>query len=201
MELCHLILSRSFAVRDNRHFRLGIEKPTEVFFMSNNENQKQTIYYRPLKRWIEVTAEGKKKWERFVGTQRKKQQRASCCCVPYKKSYRCDGLCDTCEYRCIPKDQPQVLSIDAEWEAVLEGTSSYSSFLSDDALITQIDLDRLLIKQLMLELKQTDHESYQILLLVASGLSERECAKKLGMARSTYTSKRDRILKELRKKI
>ena len=83
--------------------------------MKTNENQAtSTIYYRPLKQWIEVTPEQKRDWERFVGATRKAKQRAGACCIPYKKSYKCDGLCDTCEFRCIPKDAPQHLSIDTE---------------------------------------------------------------------------------------
>ncbi len=83
--------------------------------MKTNANQTtSTIYYRPLKQWIEVTPEQKRDWERFVGATRKAKQRAGACCIPYKKSYKCDGLCDTCEFRCIPKDAPQHLSIDTE---------------------------------------------------------------------------------------
>ena len=78
--------------------------------MKNNANQTtSTIYYRPLKQWIEVTPEQKRDWERFIGTTRKAKQRAGACCIPYKKSYKCDGICDTCEFRCIPKDAPQRL--------------------------------------------------------------------------------------------
>ena len=45
--------------------------------MKTNVNQnKSTIYYRPLKQWIEVTPEQKRDWERFVGTTRKAKQRA-----------------------------------------------------------------------------------------------------------------------------
>ena len=41
------------------------------------------IYYRPLRKWIEVTPEEKQNWERFIGTTRKAKQRASICCIPY----------------------------------------------------------------------------------------------------------------------
>ena len=57
--------------------------------MKTNANQNtSTIYYRPLKQWIEVTPEQKRDWERFVGTTRKAKQRAGACCIPYKKSYK-----------------------------------------------------------------------------------------------------------------
>ena len=61
--------------------------------MKTNANQNtSTIYYRPLKQWIEVTPGTETDWERFVGTTRKTKQRAGACCIPYKKSYKCDGL-------------------------------------------------------------------------------------------------------------
>ena len=45
--------------------------------MKTNENQTtSTIYYRPLKQWIEVTPEQKRDWERFVGTTRKAESRS-----------------------------------------------------------------------------------------------------------------------------
>ena len=50
--------------------------------MKINENQNaSTIYYRPLKQWIEVTPEQKRDWERFVGAARKAKQRAGACCI------------------------------------------------------------------------------------------------------------------------
>lgn len=56
--------------------------------MSNHDNQTAPqIYYRPLRKWIEVTPEEKQNWERFIGTTRKAKQRAGTCCIPYKKSY------------------------------------------------------------------------------------------------------------------
>ena len=40
--------------------------------MTINDKQTTTqIYYRPLRKWIEVTPEEKQNWERFVGTTRK----------------------------------------------------------------------------------------------------------------------------------
>ena len=105
--------------------------------MKTNANQNtSTIYYRPLKQWIEVTPEQKRDWERFVGTTRKTKQRAGACCIPYKKSYKCDGLCDTCGFRCIPKDAPQQLSIDTEMESAYENGVSRTSFLADSRLTT-----------------------------------------------------------------
>lgn len=120
--------------------------------MSNHDNQSNPqIYYRPLCKWIEVTLEEKQKWERFVNAIRKAKQRAGACCIPYKKSYKCDGLCEECEFRCIPKDAPQHLSIDGEME-ITQKNGTRNSFLADDVMTTVISIDSMILKQDIREL-------------------------------------------------
>ena len=167
--------------------------PTDV-----NQNT-PTIYYRPLKQWIEVTPEEKQNWERFVGATRKAKQRAGACCIPYKKSYRCDGLCEECEYRCIPKDAPQHLSIDTEMENAYENGVSRTSFLADSKLTTEIDIDSLILNGLLMELQSSDPESYEIIMAIADGLSERAGAERLHMPRNTFVYKKNQLLKRIRK--
>lgn len=147
--------------------------------MTSNDNQTAPqIYYRPLRKWVEVTLEEKQNWERFVNAIRKSKQRAGACCIPYKKSYRCDGLCEECEYRCIPKDAPQHLSIDGEME-ITQKNGTRNSFLADDMMTTEISIDSMILNHLLAELRDTDPESYQILMVLADGLSERAGAEKL----------------------
>lgn len=167
--------------------------------MSKSANQNaSTIYYRPLKQWIKVTPEQKRNWERFIGSTRKAQQRAGACCIPYKKSYKCDGLCDTCEYRCIPKDAPQHLSIDAEMESTYENGVSRTSFLADNRLTTEIDIDSIILNGLLTELRASDPESYEILMAIADGLSERAGAERLHMPRNTFVYRKNQLLKRLK---
>jgi len=164
-------------------------------------NDKQTtsqIYYRPLRKWIEVTPEEKQNWERFIDATRKAKQRAGACCVPYKKSYKCDGLCEECEYRCIPKDAIQHLSIDSELENAYENGVSRTSFLADNRLTTEINIDSMILNRLLSELRDSDPESYQILMVLADGLSERAGAEKLNMPRNTFVYKRNQLLKRIR---
>ena len=169
--------------------------------MTTNTNQTtSTIYYRPLKQWIEVPPDQKRDWERFVGATRKANQRAGACCIPYKKSYKCDGLCDTCEFSCIPKDAPQHLSIDTERENACENGVSRTSFLADNRLTTEIDIDSLILNGLLSELQASDPESYEILIAIADGLSERAGAERLNMPRNTFVYKRNQLLKRLKEK-
>lgn len=166
--------------------------------MSKKDNQATPkIYYRPLRKWIEVTPEEKQNWERFVGTTRKAKQRAGACCIPYKKSYKCDGLCEECEYRCIPNDAVQQLSIDNEIE-IVHNTGSKNTFLADEALTTEISIDSIILNCLLSELRDSDPESYQILMALADGLSERAGAEKLHMPRNTFVYKRNQLLKRIR---
>ena len=169
--------------------------------MPKNENYQGKIYYRPLHKWIDATTEQKQDWERFTGATRKARQRAGACCIPFKKSYQCDGLCDDCKFRCIPKDAPQLLSIDLELEMAEDNGISRGSLLCDDALTTEINIDSVALSCLLNELKRTDTESYQILMFIAEGLPERECAERLGIAKSTYTYRRDKLLQDLRRKL
>lgn len=168
--------------------------------MSTIENKQGKIYYRPLHKWIDVTLEQKQNWERFTGATRKARQRAGACCIPFKKSFQCDGWCDDCQYRCIPKDTPQTLSIDLELETAQDNGVSPSSLLCDDTLTTEISIDSVILSSLLDELKHTDEESYRILMFIAEGLSERECAKLLGIPKNTYVYRRDKLLKALRQK-
>ncbi len=167
--------------------------------MKSNDNQTTPqIYYRPLKQWIEVTPEQKRDWERFVGTTRKTKQRVGACCIPYKKSYKCDGLCEECEYRCIPQDVIQHLSIDTELENAYENGVSRTSFLADSRLTTEIDIDSLVLNGLLTELRTSDPESYEIIMAVADGLSERASAERLHMPRNTFVYKKNQLLKRIR---
>ena len=166
--------------------------------MTNRDNQTTPqIYYRPLRKWIEVTLEEKQNWERFVNAIRKAKQRAGACCIPYKKSYKCDGLCEECEFRCIPKDAPQHLSIDGEME-ITQKNGTRNSFLADDVMTTVISIDSMILNRLLAELRDTDPESYQILMVLADGLSERAGAEKLNMPRNTFVYKKNQLLKRIR---
>ena len=166
--------------------------------MKNNVNQTTTqIYYRPLRKWIEVTPEEKQNWERFIGATRKSKQRAGSCCIPYKKSYKCDGLCEECEFRCIPKDAVQYLSIDNEME-IVQKNGSKNSFLADEAMTTEISIDSMILNRLLSELRDSDPECYQILMVLADGLSERASAEKLHMPRNSFVYKKNQLLKRIR---
>lgn len=166
--------------------------------MTNQDNQTTPqIYYRPLRKWIEVTLEEKQNWERFINAIRKTKQRVGACCIPYKKSYKCDGICDGCEFRHIPENAPQCLSIESEMEYE-RSSGTRDSFLSSDALTTEINIDSMFLSHLLAELRESDPESYQILMVLAEGLSERAGAERLHMPRNTFAYRKNQLLKRIR---
>ena len=64
-------IRRCYAGDEAQHV---VERKEENGYEPNPTDANQntsTIYYRPLKRWIEVTLEQKRDWERFVGAIRK----------------------------------------------------------------------------------------------------------------------------------
>lgn len=165
--------------------------------MQTNDNPR--IYYRPLRKWIDVTPEQKRDWDRFVTAIRMAHKRDNTCHIPYQKSYKCDGICETCEYRSVPENAVKHLSIESELEYAVENGNGKDSFLADDALTTSISIDSMVLSALLTELRDTDPESYQILMLISEGLSERACAERMNMPRNTFVYKRDKLLNALRK--
>ena len=52
-------------------------------------------------------------------------------------------------------------------------------------LTTEIDIDSMILNGLLTELQSSDPESYEILMAIADGLSERASAERLNMPRNT----------------
>ena len=166
--------------------------------MSKQEQAK--IYYRPLQQWIDVTPEFKKEWERDLDTLRKFKKRHHECRIPYDKFFICDGLCDTCWYRCTPENHLPDLSIETELKRIEEGTSSYSGFLSDEQLVSEIDENKVCLNEIMATLKEKNPEGYQILMLCYLGYSERQSAEIMNLARNTFVSRRNKLFKYIKTK-
>ncbi len=163
--------------------------------MENQEINSCKIFYRPENMWIEVTAEEKQAWERVTCAFRKKMQRKGECVIHFTQSYLCDGNCDECEYY---RKDDSMISIDQE--CLFKGESWYEKVLSDPALTTEMNTDVIFIRNELRALESCDPEGYSILMYFAMGLSERESAERMGMKKSTYVYKRDKLIAALREK-
>ena len=140
-------------------------------------------------------------WDRFVTAIRMAHKRDNTCHVPYQKSYKCDGICNTCEYRSVPETAVPLLSIESELEYAVENGNGSGSFFADDVLTTSISIDSMALSELLIELRDSAPESYHILKLIADKLSERACAARMNMPRNTFVYKWVTLLNALRKKI
>ena len=85
-------------------------------------------------------------------------------------------------------------------ENAYENGVSRTSFLADSRLTTEIDIDALILAGLLTELQASDPESYEVLMAIADGLSERAGAERLHMPRNTFVYKRNQLLKRLKEK-
>lgn len=83
-------------------------------------------------------------------------------------------------------------------ENAYESGVSRTSFLADSRLTTEVDIDSLVLNGLLMELKTSDPESYEIIMAIADGLSERAGAEKLHMPRNTFVYKKNQLLKRIR---
>ena len=82
---------------------------------------------------------------------------------------------------------------------IVRETGSKNTFLADEVMTTEISIDSIILKHLLSELRDSDPESYQILMVLADGLSERAGAQKLNMPRNTFVYKKNQLLKRIRK--
>ena len=67
-------------------------------------------------------------------------------------------------------------------ENAYENGVSRTSFLADSKLTAEINIDSLILNGLLTELQSSDPESYEILMAIADGLSERAGAERLHMS-------------------
>ena len=81
---------------------------------------------------------------------------------------------------------------------ITQKNGTRNSFLADDGLTTEINIDSMILNCLLAELQDTNLESYQILMTLADGLSERASAEKLNMPRNTFVYKKKQLLKRIR---
>ena len=67
-------------------------------------------------------------------------------------------------------------------------------------MTTEISIDSMVLNHLLAELRDSEPESYQILMVLADGLSERASAEKLNMPRNTFVYRKIQLLKRIREK-
>ena len=144
--------------------------------MRNPDNHRQITL-------IEVeTTEIQKEIDRI----RKKAQYHGECACPKRFIWKCDGNCDCCEY-CVRK---QSLSLDLEIE-------NHGDHIADTADTEVIVADKLIFTELLRRLAVLMPEAIEVGKLKLEGESERSSIEQLGMTRSTYRSRLEKVRKQI----
>lgn len=117
---------------------------------------------------------------------RKKAQYHGECACPKKYIWKCDGDCDHCDY-CV-REQP--LSLDLEIE-------NHGDCFCDSTDTEEVITDKLFFSELLARLAVLMPEAIEVGKLMLNGESERSSIEKLGMTRSTYRSRLNKIKQQL----
>lgn len=170
--------------------------------MKTNENQKSTreytVYIPRLKTWVEVTKEQYDAYYRDIWATRQRAQAHGQCMCPKSKTWMCDGDCLVCEFRAAVDK----LSLDYTFENKQgKETSLLDTLASDDASYDSILEEAELLDALYQRLQELDPDGCRICELIMEGKSERDIASDLGISRSTYTYRRDKLLRILREQL
>lgn len=155
------------------------------------------IYYRPLKKKIEVTQQQKDDWDRLTDATIKRQQRAGLCCVPQQWHFLCDGHCYECKFSC-NSTGVFTLSIEREISDAYH-SGACNNFLASPNTFSEIDLNSVILRQIFAELRLSEPEHYHILCYELAGLSERDAAELLHLSRKAYVYRRDKLFLRLKK--
>ena len=168
--------------------------------MANKDNQSKPyrIYIKESKSWVDVNKEFYTNYYRDINAYRKRQQEHGRCVCPASKRYLCDMDCLTCPYA---KADDQ-LSLD---NTISDSDGNEKSWLDDmsdeSAAIAEVLEDAELLHALYAKLNELDPEGRLICQLVMQGKSERDCGKKMGLSRSTFVYRRDKLFQKLRSEL
>ena len=124
---------------------------------------------------------------RETGRIRKKAQRHGQCICPGSYRSKCDGNCDYCRYR-TSGDSDYSL----EQEIELNGDIFLDTCIVDEKVVQKISA-----AQKLKRLSELFPEAIAVGKLLEIGLSERESLKQLGLKRSTYRSKLEKVRKQI----
>lgn len=164
--------------------------------MTNRDNRRQSyrIYDKQTKAWFEVTPEQYAEFDQWRTNKRKREQYHGRCMCPRNKWWLCDGMCDDCEFHApgdmLSLDKP--VSNDDGDEVTLLDT------LVDPApSIESILCDKAELDQLFARLNELMPEAQDIGKLRQKGLTDEAIAKVIGIKRTTFRSRLEKVKKQL----
>lgn len=152
------------------------------------------IYDKGTRQWFDVTPEQYAEFDQWRTNKRKREQYHGRCMCPRNKWWLCDGLCDDCEFHApgdmLSLDKP--VSNDDGDEVTLLDT------LVDPApSIESILCDKAELDQLIARLNELMPEAQEIGKLRQKGLTDEAIAKVIGIKRTTFRSRLEKVRKQL----
>ena len=161
--------------------------------MKTNVNGKR-IYDKQTKTWFEVTPEHYAEFDQWRTNKRKRGQYHGRCMCPRNKWWLCDGMCDDCEFHA-PGD---VLSLDKPVSNDDGDEVTLLDTLVDPApSIESVLCDKAELDQLFARLNELMPEAQDIGKLRQKGLTDDAIAKVIGIKRTTFRSRLEKVKKQL----
>ena len=152
------------------------------------------IYRKSEHRWIDVSEEYYRDHMRFCDAFRKRQQAHGQCVCPRRKFWLCNTDCMNCEFR----RAGDMLSLDYEFENSDGNTCTLGDMISDDTpLIEDVLADKVELDQLIKRLQELMPEAIPIGELRLEGLSDEAIADIIGIKRTTFRSRLDKVKEKL----
>ncbi|MHB1155087.1 MAG: RNA polymerase sigma factor [Eubacteriales bacterium] len=155
-----------------------------------NPDREYKIYIPSAHQFITVTKEFYYEYYRPIWcTQKKAQKRGQCRC-PKSKLWRCDGCCLDCSFY----TSGNVWSLEYELELMGDIHEDPS------ADVESVVVDKIILQQLFKRLNELFPEACNIGELRMEGISDRDIADLVGIPRSTFRSRLEKVEELLRKK-
>ena len=127
---------------------------------------------------------------------RKQLQRSGRCVCPKSKLWTCDGDCAICPYSTCGN----TVSLDAPLDDA-EGLTLGDTLISDEPSPEDIAMNKALLAALYDELDRLDPDGRRICELVAANCTEREAASILGISKTAYRYRWNKLKKQLAEKL
>jgi len=155
--------------------------------MSNNANQNQNreykVYIPSTHQFVPVTKEFYYEYYRPIWRTQKEAQKNGQCMCSRSKLWRCDGCCLDCSYHA----PGNVWSLEYEQELMGDKREDPS------ADIESVVADKLVLDQLFNRLDKLFPEARRIGELRMEGVSDRDIADLVGIPRSTFRSRLEKV--------
>lgn len=148
------------------------------------------IYDKNTRTWYEVSEDQYKEYDRKRTAYRKRMQSRGECFCPRNKWWLCDCCCLDCEFH-----NNKGVSLD---EPLPDGEGTLADYIPDNApLIEDVLADKAELEQLIKRLQELMPEAIKIGELRLEGLSDETIADIIGIKRTTFRSRLNKVKEKL----